>query len=351
MQLVRFLSTLLIVVCVSGCVSLSKYNEKVQEVAMLKGDVTSLEENLARSEAAGKALQAELQKNRESLAKLEQEHETLKAEYTAMSAQKEKDQLAMLGDKKEVFSSEMETLTAKLNESEARVKELAAMLVAQEEAAAKVPELKMAVADREDRIRALNETLRSLKSNLVQIKTDVVQLAKKRSGSEEKESAYAAFRRDFSDQIAKGEILISEYPDKLIVTLPEQVLFKSGSATINKGGKRALARVADILKKVKNNRIRIEGHTDSTPVHGKRGRYKSNWDLSAARAASVVRHLQKKGSINPELLALAGYGPYAPAAANNTRKGRSLNRRIEIAIIPLDATITADANREKLALK
>jgi chemotaxis protein MotB len=350
MQLIRILGTLLIVLCVSGCVSLSKYNEKVQEVAMLKGDVTNLEENLARSEATGKALQAELQKNRETLAKLEQEHESLKAEYMAMSAQKEKDQ-AMLGDKKEVFSSDMEALTAKLNESEARVKELAAMLVAQEETAAKVPELKRAVADREDRIRALNETLRSLKSNLVQIKTDVVQLAKKRSGSEEKESAYAAFRRDFSDQIAKGEILVSEYPDKLIVTLPEQVLFKSGSATINKGGKKALTRVAEILKKVKNNRIRIEGHTDSTPVHGKRGRYTSNWDLSAARAASVVRHLQKKGAINPELLALAGYGPYAPAAANNTRKGRSLNRRIEIALIPIDATITADSNREKLALK
>lgn len=350
MHLVRILSTLLIALCVSGCVSLSKYNEKVQEVAMLRGDVTALEDNLSRSETAGKALQSELQKNRETLAKLEQEHESLKAEYMAMSTQKEKD-MAMLGDKKEVFSSDMEALTAKLTESETRVKELTTMLVAQEEAAAKVPELKLAVADREDRIRALNETLRSLKSNLVQIKTDVVQLAKKRSGSEEKENAYAAFRRDFSEQISKGEILVSEYPDKLIITLPEQVLFRSGSASINKGGKKALTRVADILKKVKNNRIRIEGHTDSTPVKGKRGRYVSNWDLSAARAASVVRHLQKNGSINPELLALAGYGPYAPAAANNTRKGRSLNRRIEIAVIPLDATITAGSSREKLALK
>lgn len=350
MRMIRIGSTLLIALMVSGCVSMSKYNEKVQEVAMLRGDITSLEENLAKSEAAGKALQGELQKNRENLARLEQEHENLKAEYVALTAQRENDSAAVMGDKRQAFSSDMEALTAKLNESETRVKELTTLLLAQEEAAKKVPELQVAVADREERINNLNTTLRSLKNNLVQIRTDVVQLAKKRSGSEEKENAYAAFRRDFSDQISKGEILVTEYPDKLIVTMPEQVLFRSGSATINKGGRKALERVAGILKKVKNNRIRIEGHTDSTPIKSKR-RYASNWDLSAARAASVVRHLQKKGAVNPELLTLAGYGPYAPAAANNTSKGRSLNRRIEIALTPIDTTVTAEANQEKLALR
>jgi chemotaxis protein MotB len=334
---------------VSGCVSLSKYNEKVQEVAMLKGDLTTVEENLAKSEAEGKALQGELQKSRENLAKLEQEHENLKAEYVAMTAERENAN-AMMGDKRQAFSSEMESLTARLNESEARVKELTALLTAQEEAAKKVPELQAAVVEREDRIKTLNATLRSLKNNLVQIRSDVVHLAKKRSGTEEKENAYADFRRNFGEQINKGEILVTEYPDKMIVTLPEQVLFRPGSATINRSGKKALERVAEILIKVRNNRIRIEGHTDSTPIRRK-ARYASNWDLSAARAASVVRYLHKKGAINPELLTLAGYGPYAPAAANNTTKGRSLNRRIEIALIPLDTTLTVEANREKLALR
>ncbi|GAB7026307.1 OmpA/MotB family protein [Geotalea toluenoxydans] len=349
MRMIRTGSTLLIALMVSGCVSMSKYNEKVQEVAMLRGDIPTLEANLTKSEAAGKALQGELQKNRENLARLEQEHENLKAEYVALTAEKENANLAM-GDRRHEFSSDMEALTARLNESETRVKELTTLLLAQEEAAKKVPELQAAVADREERISNLNATLRSLKSNLIQIRTDVVQLAKKRSGSEEKENAYAAFRRDFSDQIGKGEILVTEYPDKLIVTMPEQVLFRSGSATINKGGKKALERVASILKKVKNNRIRIEGHTDSTPIKSKH-RYASNWDLSAARAASVVRHLQKKGAVNPEFLTLAGYGPYAPAAANNTSRGRSLNRRIEIALIPMDTTVTAETNKEKLALR
>ncbi|WP_243371483.1 flagellar motor protein MotB [Geotalea sp. SG265] len=349
MRFIRTGSMLLVALMVSGCVSMSKYNEKVQEVAMLRGDVTSLEENLAKSEAAGKALQAELQKSRENLAKLEQEHENLKAEYVAMTAERENANAAM-GDKRQAFSSDMEALTARLNESETRVKELTALLTAQEQTAQKVPELQAAVADREERIKTLNATLRSLKVNLVQIRSDVIQLAKKRSGSEEKENAYADFRRNFGDQINKGEILVTEYPDKMIVTLPEQVLFRSGSATINRSGRKALERVAGILKKVRNNRIRIEGHTDSTPIRA-RGKYASNWDLSAARAASVVRYLQRKGAINPELLTLAGYGPYAPAAANNTSKGRSLNRRIEIALIPMDTTLTAEATREKLALR
>ena len=318
---------------------------------MLRGDLTSLEETLDRSEAAGKTLQSELQKNRENLAKLEQEHENLKAEYMVLSIQGETSKTAALGDKQQTFSADIAALTAKLNESEKTVRDLTTILVAQEDAVNKVPSLQAAVADREDRIKTLNDTLSSLKSNIVQIKTDVIQLSQKRSGNEEKEDAYAAFRRDLSNEISKGEILVAEYPDKMIITLPEQVLFRSGSATINKSGRKALAQVAKILRKVQNNRIRIEGHTDSAPMSRRGGRYSSNWDLSAARATSVVRHLQKKGSINPELLALAGYGPYAPAAANNTRKGRSLNRRIEIALIPIDTTITAEAYREKLALK
>src|SRR4051794_26930425 len=98
MRLMRTGSTLLISLLVSGCVSLSKYNEKIQEVAMLRGDITSLEETLDKSETSGKALQAELQKNRENLAKLEQEHENLKAEYMALSIQGQTSKTAALGD-------------------------------------------------------------------------------------------------------------------------------------------------------------------------------------------------------------------------------------------------------------
>lgn len=350
MHVIRTMSMLFLALLVSGCVSMSRYDEKVQEVAMFRGDITSLEETLERSEAAGKTLQHELQKSRENLAKLEQEHETLKAEYMVMSIQGQTEKTA-LGDRKQAFSSDVEALSAKLNESEKRVKELSTLLLAQEEAVKKVPSLETAVADREARIKALTETLQSLRSNIVQVKTDIVELSRKRTGSQEKENAYGDFRRDLNTEIARGEITVTEFPDKLIVTLPERVLFQSGSATINKSGKRALARVARILQKVRNNRIRIEGHTDSTPMIYRGGRYASNWELSAARAASVVRHLQKKGAINPQLLAVAGYGPYAPAAANNTNKGRSQNRRIEIAVVPLDTTITAAATREKLALR
>lgn len=121
MRMIRTGSTLLIALMVSGCVSMSKYNEKVQEVAMLRGDIPTLEANLTKSEAAGKALQGELQKNRENLARLEQEHENLKAEYVALTAEKENANLAM-GDRRHEFSSDMEALTARLNESETRSK-------------------------------------------------------------------------------------------------------------------------------------------------------------------------------------------------------------------------------------
>ncbi|MBI2915445.1 MAG: OmpA family protein [Elusimicrobia bacterium] len=104
-------------------------------------------------------------------------------------------------------------------------------------------------------------------------------------------------------------------------------------------------RVADILKKVQDKQIRIEGHTDNIPIGGLlKDRFPTNWELSTARATSVARYLQDSGGIDPKILYAAGYGQHRPIADNLTSDGRSKNRRIEIALVPLDTASAVPAS-------
>lgn len=118
----------------------------------------------------------------------------------------------------------------------------------------------------------------------------------------------------------------------LVITFVAEVLFNSGKAKLRKESLPILDKVIEVLKEtVPDNKVGIEGHTDNEPI--KHSRWKSNWDLSAQRALSVVHHLERRGII-PERLSAIGYGEYQPIASNDTVGGRQLNRRVEIVILP-----------------
>ncbi len=99
-----------------------------------------------------------------------------------------------------------------------------------------------------------------------------------------------------------------------------------------------LLQVADVLKKLTDKQILIQGHTDNVPIGGVlKEKYPTNWELSVDRATHVVRFLQEKGGVPPEMLVAAGYGPYRPVASNESDDGRSQNRRIEIVLLDKEA--------------
>ena len=115
------------------------------------------------------------------------------------------------------------------------------------------------------------------------------------------------------------------------MVLIDNVLFDSGSVEINEEGKKMLLILAETLSTNKTNQIIVQGHTDNIPPGASLSkRFPSNWELSAARAASVVRFLQNEGDLDPKQLSLKAYGSTAPVASNDTEKGRMQNRRIEI---------------------
>lgn len=125
----------------------------------------------------------------------------------------------------------------------------------------------------------------------------------------------------------KAQVVLSAQYIKLKLESP--ALFDSGSADIKQG---SLPLLQQMVKKLKSmdNVIIVEGHTDNIPIHG--GRFRSNWELSTARAFSVIRHFISEG-ISPKYLVAHGFGEFRPLFSNDTEEGRARNRRIEITIV------------------
>lgn len=128
------------------------------------------------------------------------------------------------------------------------------------------------------------------------------------------------------------ELSIKEKDGKVYVAMSDKLLFESGSARVDKRGKEALAKLAEVLNKQTDVDVYIEGHTDSKPINTVQ--FKDNWDLSVIRATSVVRILTKDYGVNPLQIVPSGRGEFMPVADNTTADGRSLNRRTEIIMAP-----------------
>lgn len=119
---------------------------------------------------------------------------------------------------------------------------------------------------------------------------------------------------------------------KVYVSMSDKLLFKSGSAAVEAKGKEAIKLLADVLGKNQDIDILIEGHTDNVPI--KTVVYRDNWDLSVARATSIVRILTEDYKIAPTRLTASGRGEFMPRATNETPEGRASNRRTEIILSP-----------------
>jgi len=141
---------------------------------------------------------------------------------------------------------------------------------------------------------------------------------------------------NLKDQIAQKDVKIEEIEGKLKVTFVDKILFDSGSTKVKEKGQEVLLTLAESLVADTNNTIVVEGHTDDVKIRWPlQERFPTNWELSTARAASVVRFLQEQANIKPERLTATGYSFHRPIAANESEEARSQNRRIEIILIPI----------------
>jgi len=159
-----------------------------------------------------------------------------------------------------------------------------------------------------------------------------------------------ALSKSLQDEISKGNITIQQVRDRLTINMVDRVLFDSGQAQVKPAGMKVLKQVGDVLNQVSDKQIRIEGHTDNVPISSKlQDRFKTNWELSTARATIVVRYLIDQGGVDRQYLSAVGYADTHPLASNDSEEGRSSNRRIEIVLYPKDLTRIAGQLESKMS--
>jgi chemotaxis protein MotB len=178
----------------------------------------------------------------------------------------------------------------------------------------------LTAAERAQALKDLEETRRQLEE---------MKAAKARA--EERTGKLRALLQRFQALIQSGKIRVLVRDGRMVVVLASQVLFDAGRTLVKPEGKKALAEVTAVLKAVSDRQFQVAGHTDDTPL--RMGPYRSNWELSTARAVEVVKLMQSQG-MPPRQLSAAGYGEHSPVKPNTTAAGKAENRRIEIVLQP-----------------
>jgi len=180
---------------------------------------------------------------------------------------------------------------------------------------------------REQNVELLGDK-QMLNESIALLKKTKEQEVKKVSGT------YENLLEKMEKEIQEGQIAITELKGKLTVDVVDKILFDSGKAEIKPEGLEVLGRVVDILTTTTDKVIRVEGHTDNLPIRGNLTRqYPTNWELSAARALTIVRYLESQG-LDPLKLSAVAFGEHRPIADNDTPEGRAKNRRIAIVLQP-----------------
>ena len=262
------------------------------ELGTVQGQIKDLEGKMASGNASAQEEIMKLQRHATDLeanaARIAQEREQLRREQSQLttSLEQERQRLKTEAEEKARLATEREQLKEEQSQLNARL---------EQERAAK-----------EEEIRRLTKTQEELS-------------------------------RSLQDEIAKGNITIQQVRDRLTINMVDRVLFDSGQAQVKPAGLKVLKQVSDVLNKITDKQIRIEGHTDNVPISTKlQDRFKTNWELSTARATTVVRYLIDQGGVQPQALSAVGYADTHPIAGNDSEAGRSSNRRIEIVLYPKD---------------
>ncbi|MBL8231042.1 MAG: OmpA family protein [Bryobacterales bacterium] len=136
--------------------------------------------------------------------------------------------------------------------------------------------------------------------------------------------------RELKNQIDQGKIVVNMTPRGLVVSLQEAAFFPPGDATVSVDSYSVLAKIADAIGQLPNP-VRLEGHTDSVPIHNTR--FRSNWELSAGRSIAMMELLASEFGIPRDKMAIAGYADTVPVADNESPDGRARNRRVDIVVL------------------
>ena len=318
---------ILCAMAVGGCVSTETHTKTLTELEAEKKTSAQLQQQLA-------GLQKNLDQEATQRKTAEQQAASLAKEREALEARSSELQSRLGGLEKEKgqLNSELGNVRSHITDLEQKLASGSAS--AQEEITKLQKQASELEADAA-RIAKEREQLRQEQSQLA------ATLEQERLAKEEEIARLTrtqeALSKSLQDEISKGNITIQQVRDRLTINMVDRVLFDSGQAQVKPSGVEVLTQVGDVLNKISDKQIRIEGHTDNVPISSKlQNRFKTNWELSTARATTVVRHLIDRGGVARQHLSAVGYADTQPLASNDSEVGRSSNRRIEIVLYPKD---------------
>lgn len=299
MKILRFPALLILLLLTVGCVSKNSYQQKVNEAELLEEDVARLTATMADLRQERSSLQTDLAALNSRLVDVLQQNSRLQRDLLVAGAAQERQEGNL-----SLHQQRIDALQIQLEDMQQTNEYLLAT------------------------IEELNQTLE--KERIAR----EARLAQVRHTYEELVDA-------LEDEIKRGELTISNLEGKLTVNLLNQILFASGDTRLREEGQKVLKNLGDVLNRFPDRALQIAGHTDNVPISpALRERFPSNWELSTARATSVINFLQQEVGLPGNRMIAAGFGEFHPIADNSTPDGRAQNRRIEILLVPFDSELT-----------
>lgn len=182
-----------------------------------------------------------------------------------------------------------------------------------------------------DQLAAIGGEKDALAKRLGATKKELSDLRKQRALAEARNRTFRNLVKRLRAMIDSGKLKVKIRKGRMIVQLSDKILFDPGKKLLKKEGRKPLEELAQVLKDIGRRDFLVAGHTDNVPI--KNRRFRSNWELSAARAVEVVKFLQQQG-VDPKHLSAAGFSEFDPVGDNSSDDGKRANRRIEIVLMP-----------------
>ena len=288
-----------------GCVSNTTYQQKVDEADLLGQDVN-------RQKAA-------IEELREDRSALQEERSKLNTRLVEVLQQNSKLQRDLLS-----AHADQQRQEGNLTQSQQQM------------------------ADLQSQLQDMQQTNDQLLSTIDELQQ---QVEKERVAREARlakvKNTYDQLVSAMEEEIKRGELTISNLEGQLSVNLLNQILFDSGKTEVKPEGRKVLQSLGDVLNKFPDKALQVEGYTDNVQISSRLiERYPTNWELSTARATSVVHFLQDQVGLPGDRLIAAGYSEFRPVASNEQEDGRAQNRRIQILLVPYKEKPSAENDQK-----
>ena len=296
-------------ILLSACVSSGKHDATLAEMDTMRQSLGSAQE--------------EINRNQQQIERTVQELDAAKTQNAMAQEEINRNQQQIERTVQELDAANMQNAMAQeeINRNQQQIKKTEQ----------KLKSARMQVVTTTNELMKLEARKQDLQEELSESQTQMATLRSIENETKRRNQIYEKFVNRLKTMIDGGPLTVSIEQGRIVINIPNNVPFKSGSANLNPEGEEALTQIASVLSQFSDRRFQIEGHTDDKPI--KSARFPSNWELSTSRALTVV-HLLTDMDVVPENISAAGFGEFRPRADNETEEGRQLNRRIEIIMLP-----------------